>query len=69
MGLSVNRLTAWMGAILRRTETTHAETNWNLFAALGEVLSFPSFLAPDNDTDGALADPTRPVDDPGGTQE
>jgi hypothetical protein len=68
MGLSVNRLTAWMGAILRRTETTHPETNWNLASALGEVAAFPSLLAPDND-DGLEPDQPRPVDHPDSPQE
>ena len=62
MALSVTRLTAWLDAILRRTETTHPETNWNAMLAIGEALSFPTVLAPDNDDAGA--DPIHPADNP-----
>jgi hypothetical protein len=65
MALSVKRLTTWLDAILRRTETTHPETNWNLLTAIGEAMSFPAMLAPDNDD---LADDLRPPDDPGSDQ-
>lgn len=65
MGLSVNRLTAWFTAIMRRTETTHPETNWNLASALGEAVAFPSLLAPDNDV-GAEPDDIHPQHDPDG---
>jgi hypothetical protein len=65
MGLSVSRLTAWLTAIMRRVETTHPETNWNLMIALGEVMSFPSLIAPDNDDQ---SDRSCAADDPGGVE-
>jgi hypothetical protein len=63
MGLSVKRLGAWLGAILRRTQTEHPETDWNTLTALGEAMTFPPMIAPDND-DGAQPDNLRAPDDP-----
>lgn len=65
MGLSVNRLSEWLAAILQRIETTHPETNANLMWAIGAVMCFPSFLAPDNDDQ---PDGLRPADHPGGAE-
>jgi hypothetical protein len=62
MALSVNRLAAWLSAIMRRTETTHPETNWNTMLAIGEAMSFPPLIASDND-DGQ-PDAPCPADDP-----
>lgn len=67
MALSVKRLTAWLEAILRRTETQHPETNWNQMTTLGEAMSFPAMLAPDND-DGAEPDDLCPADHPDGAE-
>jgi hypothetical protein len=64
MALSVTRLTAWLGAILQRTATEHPETDWNQMTALGEAMSFPTVLAPDND-DGAEPDGLCTSDDTG----
>lgn len=65
MALSVKRLADWLGAILHLTETTHPATNWNLMSVIGEAMSFPAMLAPDNDD---LADDLRPADDPSRTE-
>lgn len=47
--LDIDILGAWMDAILARMETDHPETDWNLVSMLGAVMSFPLWLAPDND--------------------
>lgn len=66
MALSIERLTAWLSAIMQRSETTHPETNWNLLSALGDVLAFPALIAPDNDVD--QSDSLRQDDDPDGAE-
>lgn len=45
----IDVLAIWMDAILDRMETEHPETNWNLLALLGEMMSLPLWLGADND--------------------
>jgi len=61
--LNLQHLGMWLDAIIARLETERGPSNWNLLAALGEVMVFPRFLGPDNDD---LPDLPCPRDDPDG---